>query len=222
MRLGEIYHFHNVIAYVVELVVAAVLSAILVSGVTFWCFCCHRNRPASTREVDGSSDNNGGAIPLATTGTVTTAAHSGPSPAANVPTSSPTAASFVSLTPEQFAQLLGKLDEVVVGNRSGESGDTQPRQRHPYRYELFRLKRTTVMIVLYSAEDTTQGHLLTTTAAAAAEGPEGTIFVSIGHWRAKECSPSMTKQTQAKFSLEHGGETFVTQIWKTCLSVIHA
>ena len=133
--------------YMMELVVAAVLSAILVCGVTVWCFCCRRNRPASTREVDGSSNNDGGVIPSATTGTVTTATYSGHSPAANVPTSPPKAASFVSFTPEQFAQLLGKLDEVFVGSRSEQSGDTQPRQRHPYRYELFRLKRATVYIL---------------------------------------------------------------------------
>ena len=97
---------------------------------------------------------------------VTTTADGGPSsPTANVPTSPPTPiAAFISFTPEQFSQLLSKLDE-VVGTRGWESSDSQPHQCHPYRYELFKLKRTTIIVILYSAEDTTRSHQVTTAAA---------------------------------------------------------
>ena len=90
----------------------AVLAAILLlaCGFILWCFCCHRRSTTSSGVESSASEGSTSATTSSRKASgvgVTTNAASGP-----ISPPTPTAA-FVTFTPEQFAQLLGKLDEVV-------------------------------------------------------------------------------------------------------------
>ena len=140
MRLDKNYNFHNV-RICIGICSDGCLGGHFVISVQFYflVFCCDRRSTSSPSHGVQNSASEGGA----TTSSSTASGVSVTTNAASGPTSPPTpTAAFVSFTPEQFAQLLGKLDE-IVGTRGGESSavqsDSQLHHHHPYRYELFSL-----------------------------------------------------------------------------------